>query len=220
MRSKERGTTRSTSRTLAEKLRWLRDMRMPRGEQPPSYDATARQISELTGVSISGPYFWELVTGRTTNPKLHHLQALAQYFHVPVGYLADPKADFDRFESELELLHTLKSGGVRDIRLPGAVETSADISTIQGLLGRLHLLETFGGEEVRETALRLHGLDSEQRKALNEAATDSGFLKALQTDWVREIAVLASQLSDGSQQAVLDLIKHLHSVEHPDAGQP
>ncbi|MDT0319294.1 hypothetical protein [Streptomyces millisiae] len=209
--------TRSPSRTLAEKLQWLRDLRTPRGEQPPSYEMTARQITELTGVSISGPYFWELVTGRTTNPKLHHLQALAQFFNVPVGYLADTEAHSDQFESELELLHALKSGGVRDIKLQGIAESKADVSTIQGLLGKLQLLETFGGEEVRETALRLQGLDSGQRRVLDEAATDAGFLTALQVDSVREIAVRASQLSEGSQQAVLALVRHLHSLEKPGA---
>ncbi|MDT0342706.1 helix-turn-helix domain-containing protein [Streptomyces litchfieldiae] len=227
-------------RTLGEKLKRLRDMKAPPGEPPPSYEITARQITETTGVSISGPYFWELVTGRTTNPKLHHLQALARFYGVPVAYLVDEQADFEQLESELELLHALKRGGVRDIKLEGFSGPGVDISTIQSLLGKLRLLDDFGDDETRETALRLKSLDPahqtelldalendhvrELALAANALAEDrittavgtisqSDLLDALAEDDVRRAARSLTHLTPASRQAVLALIDHLREVE-------
>ncbi|TDC25423.1 hypothetical protein E1265_07140 [Streptomyces sp. 8K308] len=203
---------------MAEKLQWLRETKTPKGEQPPSYDMTARQITELTGISISGPYFWELVTGRTTNPKLHHLQALAQFFNVPVAYLAEPAAEVSSLESEMELLHALKSGeasGIGSQRSAGAAEECA---ALQSLLGKLQLLQSLGDEEVLELAVRLRGLDSGERRVLDEAAGDAALLGALRSDRVRGVALGVSQLSEDSQQAILGLVEHLHRVENPGRG--
>ncbi|TDC15886.1 XRE family transcriptional regulator [Streptomyces sp. 8K308] len=211
MPAKERESTRTRPRTLAEKLQLLREMKVPRGELPPSYEITARQIADITGVSISGPYFWELVTGRTTNPKLHHLRALAQYFKVPVAYLADDEADFEQLESELELLRSIKVQGVND--------STADLATMQGLLGRIQLLESFGGEEIREMALRLRLLNEDQRKMLDEIAGDPELLAALKIDMVREITRHAFHLSDASQQAALTMVEHLHRTEQSFAAR-
>jgi transcriptional regulator with XRE-family HTH domain len=191
---------RKRPRTLAEKLQWLRELKTPKGEQPPSFEATARQITETTGVSISGPYFWELATGRTTNPKLHHLQALARFFNVPVGYLSDDDADFEQLESELELLHALKLRGVRNIKLQGTTETRADLATIQGLLGRLQMLDISRDEEVRE---RLKMLGPSQRNVLKEVISDPDLLAALEDERLRRLPRSAADLADDRLAAVL-----------------
>ncbi|RKN56424.1 hypothetical protein D7231_34725, partial [Streptomyces klenkii] len=184
-----------TPRTLAQKLKWLRDLKAPKGEPPPSYEVTARQISAATGVSISGPYFWELATGRTTNPKLHHLQALAKYFSVPVGYLADDQADFHQLESELELLHTLKRGGVRDITIQGTQDTVADLPTIESLVGKLRTLNDLADDQTRDLAVRLTMLPPSTRKALDETLDDTDLLQALEIEHVRQLARTAAHLS-------------------------
>jgi transcriptional regulator with XRE-family HTH domain len=204
-RTAESGTTRRP-RTLAEKLQRLRELKAPRGEQPPSYEVTARQVSAATGVSISGPYVWELVTGRTTNPKLHHLQALAKFFSVPVSYLIDEDADFEQLDSELELLHALKRGGVRDIRFQGVEGLSADLQTIQALLARLQLLDAFGDEDVRETAVRVKALSPEERYVLDQAIGDSALLDALQEDAVRSAALRVRALSPAQREVAVKLL--------------
>ncbi|MGP4112314.1 hypothetical protein ACTWP5_15545 [Streptomyces sp. 4N509B] len=194
-------------RTLAEKLQWLREMRAPRGEQPISYEATARRVTELTGVSISGPYFWELATGRTTNPKLHHLQALAGYFHVPVAYLADDGADFRQLEAELELLHTLTWQDVRRIELHGAATgPGADLPTIQRLLSKLRVLEGFADDETRETALRLTALPPQQRAAFRPVLDDEELLQALESEHVRQLARMAACLTSEQLTAATEII--------------
>ncbi|WP_053170419.1 hypothetical protein [Streptomyces sp. SBT349] len=206
-------------RTLAEKLKWLRDMKVPKGEPPPSYEVTARQITKATDVSISGPYFWELTTGRTTNPKLHHLRALAKYFSVPVGYLADEQADSRQLEAELELLHALERDDVRDLNRPGTNDANGDLPIIQGLLGKLRMLDDFGDEDTRELTLRLTMLDADARKALTEILDDAEILKALEHENARDAAVRVARLSGGSQQAVLTMIDQLNRVEKSSGGR-
>ncbi len=227
-------------RTLAEKLKRLRDMKTPPGQPPPSYEITARQITHTTGVSISGPYFWELVTGRTTNPKLHHLQALARYYHVPVAYLADDHTDHHQLESELQLLHTLKHNGTHTIELQATDDPDTDLATIQHLLLRLAALDDFGDEETREAALRLSALESPERTELLEALRNADvralartadqlnddrratagialgepdLLDALADETVRCAAVRIAQLSPSSRRAILSLTDHLCELE-------
>ncbi|MDT0309761.1 hypothetical protein RM780_22790 [Streptomyces sp. DSM 44917] len=201
---------RQRQRTLAEKLQWLRELKTPRGEQPPSYDMTARLISERTETSISGPYFWELATGRSTNPKLHHLRALARFFNVPVAYLAaDENADFEYLEAELELLHALKQRGVHDIRLHGATDVEADLATVQDLLGRLRQLDGPGGDQARETALRLAPLDPEQQQTLHDIIDDPPLLNALRSEPARTLTRAAADLDDTRTTTAATVLQQL-----------
>ncbi|MGW7295374.1 hypothetical protein ACWGIB_23650 [Streptomyces xiamenensis] len=179
-------------KTLAEKIQWLRELKTPRGEQPPSYEATARQVSDSTGISISGPYVWELATGRTTNPKLHHLQALARFFAVPIGYLSDDEADFTQLEAELELLRTLKQRGVQNIKVHGAAQEPADLATVQELLGRLRQLELTEDNEVRD---RLRSLGADQRETIRNVLDDTTVLRALGDPGLRDLTRAAAPLT-------------------------
>jgi transcriptional regulator with XRE-family HTH domain len=180
-------------------LQWLRELKTPRGEQPPSYEATARLIFERTGVSMSGAYFWELATGRTTNPKLHHLQSMARYFNVPVAYLSDDEADFTQLETELELLRALKHRGVQHIKLQGTTgisgiaEESADLATVQGLLGRLRQLDISGDEGGDDW---LPALEPDQRDALRKVVSEPVMLKALGDARLRELIRGAAGLAE------------------------
>ncbi|MEV1008374.1 hypothetical protein [Streptomyces sp. NPDC049881] len=191
-------------RTLAEKLQWLRELKTPRGEQPPSYEATARHISDVTGVSISGPYFWELATGRTTNPKLHHLQALARFFTVPIAYLSDDEADFTQLEAELDLLRMLKQRGVRKIKVNGAEQEPADLATVQKLLGRLRQHELAEDNDVRD---RLRSLGAEQRDTIREVLDDATILKALGEESLRDLLRAAAELTNDQLTTVGSMLR-------------
>ncbi|MFK4184324.1 helix-turn-helix domain-containing protein [Streptomyces sparsogenes] len=106
----EEGGQEPERRSLAEKLQRLLDARTPKGGKRPSYDSIARAIN-VSGGSISGPYIWQLVTGKADNPKLAHLRDLARYFGVPVAYLVDDEAE-DSITAQLEALRALKEEGV------------------------------------------------------------------------------------------------------------
>lgn len=104
-------------RSLAEKVRRLIELRTPPGGKRLSYERVAQSINEENGKNvISGPYVWELATGKTTNPRLHHLEALARWGGTDVRYFFDD--DYaDRVDSQLALLSQLRESGVLNVAL-------------------------------------------------------------------------------------------------------
>ena len=183
-------------RTLAEKLTWLRESSTPEGERPASWNTVARQITDVTGVKISGPYLWELASNKPgTNPKLSHLEALGEYYNRRVSYFVDGEAAFeDDVDAQLELLNVLKRLGVRDIRLQNVDGASAGLETVQGLLARLQTLDLLGDDRVREIALRISKLTAEQRDALGGIADQPKLLEARPR--VGHLTLAASGLSE------------------------
>lgn len=200
---KERGPTMPSTtesggdepQTLADKLQHLRRLKTPQGKKRPSYETMAREITAETGVSISGGYVWELFTGKTTSPKMDHLQALADWFKVPVSYLSQAPG-FERMNAELELLGRLKAAGVTDIRLHDVPGGAADPDSIRALLGDLRALDAYWSEDVREAAARVGALSAEQRQALDMVLSNAALQDALQRDGVRQLAQGAIGLSD------------------------
>ncbi|GAA3862241.1 hypothetical protein [Streptomyces sedi] len=195
--------TATRPRTLAEKLSWVRELRTPRGEKPASFEVLAQRVTERTGVSISGAYLWELTTGRSTNPALHHLRALADYFELPVGYLADDGADHERLDSELALLALLKERGTHGIEVWDAPDGSADPPTLRRVLEGLRQLDT-GAPDGSTDISRVPSI-----------GTDPELLAALSDSTVREITARAGSLSPESRSTLLSLVIHLCRLQTP-----
>ncbi|MEW9533614.1 hypothetical protein [Microbispora sp. NPDC049125] len=83
------GTANST-RSLAAKIEWLIQNRWPAGSRPPKNNVeAAAAISEATGEELSSTTIWKLRTGRSDNPQLKTLKALASFFGIPIGYFGD-----------------------------------------------------------------------------------------------------------------------------------
>ncbi|MER7049203.1 MULTISPECIES: XRE family transcriptional regulator [Streptomyces] len=102
---------------LAERVQRLIELRTPAGSRRPSYDQIARSINDTAGRNvISGAYIWELATGKTTNPRIHHLEALAGWGGTDVRYFFDD-AYASRVEPQLNLLWRLKASGVLNVAL-------------------------------------------------------------------------------------------------------
>jgi transcriptional regulator with XRE-family HTH domain len=181
--------------TLADKLQRLRRLKTPRGKKQLSYDAMAREITAETGIPISQAYLWELCTGRTTSPGLEHLEALAAWFKVPIGYLTQ-RAGFEQLNAELGLLEQLKTAGVTDIRLNDVAGGAADPESIRVLLGDLHSLNSYWSQDVREAAARVGALSAEQRQTLDLVLSNADLLEALQSDNVVQLAQEVAELSD------------------------
>lgn len=102
--------------SLAEKLNRLYATVRPDPDHEYSNEQVAASIRE-TGVSISQSYIWQLRKSRKTNPTLRHLQALANFFGVPVGYFVEDEVT-DRITGQLELL------AAEQARLREAAESS------------------------------------------------------------------------------------------------
>jgi transcriptional regulator with XRE-family HTH domain len=172
--------TNKPPRTLAEKLSRLRAERAPEGGKVPSWEALAKEITEKTGVAISGAYLWELGTDKPgTNVGLNHLKALAKFFGRRISYFADDEVAFeDDTQAQLALLEQLRRLDVRHIRLEN-MDGDVSPETVTDLLSRLQTLDVLREADVREVALQVTRLTAEQRVTLGNVARDPSLLDAL-----------------------------------------
>ncbi|BDH10503.1 hypothetical protein HOK021_16820 [Streptomyces hygroscopicus] len=145
-------------RSLQARLERLFAAREEATGKRPSYDSVARAINEAAAKdgtatekknTISGPYIWELTTGKSDNPKLRHLEALAKYFNVDVDYFVSDSAEdqltprlneLQTYATQLELLEALKEAGVHGLAVevanaglsPESLETLKDMVKFLG----------------------------------------------------------------------------------------
>ena len=92
----------------------------------------AAEITEASGVKFTRSYVWDLRTGKVADPKLGIITALATYFEVKPSYFTDSSND-EKFMLRLELLQSMREGGVESLGLRAAglsVSTIKRISTI------------------------------------------------------------------------------------------
>jgi ESX-1-secreted protein regulator len=74
-----------TSKTLAQKVDWLFDLRRTAHGRQYTYG----QVQRATANRITASYVWKLRTGAMSNPGLSALEALADFFEVPLDYFAE-----------------------------------------------------------------------------------------------------------------------------------
>jgi transcriptional regulator with XRE-family HTH domain len=119
--------------TLAEKIDSLfRVVRRPDREAY-THEEVARACREATGESFSTTYLWQLRTGRRTNPTKRHLEALAQFFQIPVAYFFDDEQGA-LIAAELELLGALRDAGVRSVALRAVNLSPEGMGTISDMI--------------------------------------------------------------------------------------
>lgn len=122
-----------TATTLAEKIEALfRIVRRPNREQF-SHEEVARACREATGETFSATYLWQLRTGRRDNPTKRHLEALAQFFDVPVAYFFDDDQGA-AIARELELLGALRDAKVRSVALRAVNLSPEGVNTISDMI--------------------------------------------------------------------------------------
>ncbi len=89
-------------RNLADKLNYL----FAATKSPAGCEYSNEQVASAirnAGVTISQSYIWQLRKSKKSNPTLSHLQALADFFGVPVAYFFDDQTA-DRISNKLALL--------------------------------------------------------------------------------------------------------------------
>ncbi|MFF4398668.1 XRE family transcriptional regulator [Streptomyces sp. NPDC001480] len=119
--------------TLADRIDALfRVVRRPDREQY-SHEEVARACREATGESFSATYLWQLRTGRRGNPTKRHLEALAQFFDVPVVYFFDDEQGAV-IAKELELLGALRDAEVRSVALRAVNLSPEGVGTISDMI--------------------------------------------------------------------------------------
>ncbi|WP_037957903.1 helix-turn-helix domain-containing protein [Streptomyces sp. PRh5] len=97
-----------------ERLNRLFEVVHPPDRGPYSNQEVAKLLRERGIGTLSHVYLWQLRTGRRDNPTKRHLEALAEFFGVPVAYFFDGETAV-KVESELEFVRQLRNSGVQRV---------------------------------------------------------------------------------------------------------
>lgn len=126
--------------TLAERINALFATFHPPGEKPPSIESVCQAINARGGPSISVGYLSELRRGEATNPRLDHLQALADHFGVDVSYFTDDDRS-DEIQAELRLIRAMRDARVRELALRAGELDAASLDALATILESMHRAE-------------------------------------------------------------------------------
>lgn len=136
----------SDQETLAARLDYLFDIvRRPDGSVY-SNQAAAEAITEA-GTPISRIYLWQLRNGVKDNPTKRHLQALADFFEVPVAYFFDDEQG-EAVRAEVELLKALKDGEVRALAVRAHGLSPESLKAIAALIENARQIEGLAPPEL------------------------------------------------------------------------
>jgi transcriptional regulator with XRE-family HTH domain len=128
------------SPSLAARLERLFDTMRRRDERPISNAVAAKAITEKTGVSISAAYLWQLRSGKSTNPTVEPLRAIADFFGISASYLIESDVD-PKLEAQLELLQVLRDAGIRDLAMRASGLTPEAIDSLRAMVDHARHLE-------------------------------------------------------------------------------
>lgn len=78
----------SEKRSIAAKLQHLYSTVHPPDRGPYSYREVAEGIAGHTG-AMTAQYIGQLMSGKVEHPKVHYLEALAEFYGVPASYFFD-----------------------------------------------------------------------------------------------------------------------------------
>ena len=127
-------------RTLAEKLDHLFRTVHPRDRGEYSFEEVAEAIRQRGGPTISATYLWQLRKGLRDNPTKKHLEALSEFFGVPVSDFFDDEAAA-RIDAQLDLLAALRDAQVQHIALRAAGLSPESMHAIAETIERMRQLE-------------------------------------------------------------------------------
>lgn len=138
------GSRKTEPTSLAEKINRLFETMHPAGRGPLTNDEVADAIRTRNGPTISGQYLWQLRKGRRDNPTRQHIQALAEYFNVPVAYFFDDDLA-NTYNADMDLIAALRDDDIREIATRAAKLSPAGRRAILTLIDstqQLHDAET------------------------------------------------------------------------------
>lgn len=125
---------------IAERLRYLfENKRKPNGKRY-SYREALKAIEAEGGPSISVGYLSQLVTGVRTNPMMDAIQALAQFFGVPLSYF-DAHENTEETNEQLKLVAALQHAGVQDVAMRTVGLPPESIALVLSMIDRVREIE-------------------------------------------------------------------------------
>lgn len=130
--------------SLAEKLEYLFEHRHPGSDRPFTLQEVVTQARESGGPTISIGFLHALRTGKSDNPTIQHLQALAGVFGVPIDFFIKDEVAA-QLAPQLKLLTLLRERGVTTIALRAADLSPAARDTLLAVIDALERQAATGG---------------------------------------------------------------------------
>ncbi len=121
---------------LAEKIEYLFQQVHPGRNRPYTLQEVVVKARELGGPTISLGFLHALRTGKSDNPTLQHLQALAGVFGVPVEFFFSDDVTA-QLAPQLRLLALLQERGVTSIAMRAADLNPAARETLLAVIDAL-----------------------------------------------------------------------------------
>ena len=141
------GSEKPPGRTLADRLNYLFETVHPGQAEPYSARYVATAISAAaaargdTRYEITHSYISLLRSGERDNPTRKHLEALADFFGVPVAYFFADDEHARRIEEQVELLAVLCDAGVREMAFRAAGLSPEGLRSITEMIRHVRRME-------------------------------------------------------------------------------
>jgi transcriptional regulator with XRE-family HTH domain len=126
----------SEERSFAERLGHLIATVHPPDRKPYSYREIASGVAEQTGVTMSATHVQQLAVGARKDPKRSHIQALAQFFGVPVTYFFDDEVA-GQVDRQVEDVVAWRDSEARNLAQRAMLLSPRDRETVTALLDQL-----------------------------------------------------------------------------------
>jgi transcriptional regulator with XRE-family HTH domain len=126
----------SEERSFAERLGHLIATVHPPDRRPYSYREIASGVAEQTGVTMSATHVQQLAVGARKDPKRSHIQALAQFFGVPVTYFFDDDVA-GQVDRQVEDVVAWRDSEARNLAQRAMRLSPRDRETVTALLDQL-----------------------------------------------------------------------------------
>jgi len=126
----------SEERSFAERLAHLIATVPPPDRKPYSYREIATGVADQTGVSMSATHVQQLAVGARKDPKRSHIQALAQFFGVPVTYFFDEEVA-GQVDRQVEDVVAWRDTEARNLAQRAMRLSPRDRETVTALLDQL-----------------------------------------------------------------------------------
>jgi transcriptional regulator with XRE-family HTH domain len=127
----------SEERSFADRLSRLIATVHPPDRKPYSYREIAQGVEELTGVSMSATHVQQLAVGARRDPKRSHIQALAQFFGVPVTYFFDDEVA-DQVDQQVSDVVAWRDTEARAMAQRAMQLSPRDRETVSALMDQLN----------------------------------------------------------------------------------
>ncbi|MDP9374571.1 MAG: helix-turn-helix domain-containing protein [Chloroflexota bacterium] len=131
--------------TLAARIDQLFKTAHPRDRRELTYEEATAGINARAaargGETISPAYLHELRTGRKTNPRLSHLESIADYFDVPLSYLVGDDEEVAAIHADLRLVAAMRDGRIEHIATRALGQSPEALDMIIDVVERLRAIQ-------------------------------------------------------------------------------